>query len=135
MDDAAAVDLAKNQEKDQDLASVNRLKERLDRLLRDAAQVEVELSRAERAIQGIPHYSVIEGRAHELGKRLSRYTQQQQMNELVASTQTTALCPKCRNRCELIPRGREVKSVDGDIALQEMVGHCPCCRRDFFPNA
>lgn len=135
MDDAAAAELAKNQKNKWDLASVNRLKERLDRLLRDAAQVEVELSRAEGAIQGVPHYSVIEGRAHELGRRLSRYTQQQQMNELAASAQSTAPCPKCRTRCELIPRSREVKSVDGDTILQEMVGHCPCCRRDFFPDA
>jgi hypothetical protein len=52
-----------------------RLKERLDGLLREAAEVQLELSRADGSIQGIPHYSVIEGQAHELGRQLSREVQ------------------------------------------------------------
>ena len=111
------------------------LKARLEHLLREAARVEVELSRADGTIGGIPHYSVIEGRAHELGKQLSRQVQQQQMNELAASQPPTACCPKCHTRCELIPHKRDMKTVDGEANLQELKGHCPCCRRDFFPDA
>ena len=48
------------------------LREKLDLLLREVAEVEVELSRAEGSIVGIPHYSVIESRAHELGWALTR---------------------------------------------------------------
>jgi hypothetical protein len=111
------------------------LKERLERLLREAAEVAVELNRADSTIRGIPHYSVIEGRAHELGQQLSRAVQRREMNELVASQPQTGKCPTCGTRCELQACQRDVKSVDGTFRMQELVGHCPCCRRDFFPAA
>ena len=111
------------------------LKERLERLLREAAEVEVELSRADGSIKGVPHYSVIEGRAHELGRQLSRQVQQQQMREVAASQALTSKCPGCGMRCELHPYQRGVTSVDGRLDLQELVGDCPCCRRSFFPAA
>jgi hypothetical protein len=109
------------------------LKERLERLLREAAEVEVELSRADGTIKGVPHYSLIEGRAHELGKRLSRHVQQRQMDELAASQAAAAKCPGCGTLVRLQPRQREVKSVDGDTTLRELVGDCPRCRKSFFP--
>lgn len=111
------------------------LKARLDRLLREAAEVEVELSRADGSIKGVPHYSVIEGRAHALGKHLSREIQQRQMSELAAAQSLTAKCPECGTRCHLESAAREVNSVDGRAALQELAGYCPCCRRSFFPDA
>lgn len=111
------------------------LQARLDRLLREAAEVEVELSRADGSIKGVPHYSVIEGRAHALGKQLSREVQQRQMSELAASQSLTAKCPECGTRCRLEAAAREVNSVDGRAELQELVGYCPCCRRSFFPAA
>ena len=43
-----------------DFDRTQRFKERLDRLRREAAEVEVELSRAEGAIKGVPHYWAIE---------------------------------------------------------------------------
>lgn len=109
------------------------LKERLERLLREAAEVEVELSRADGTIKGVPHYSLIEGRAHELGKCLSRQVQQRQMSELAASQAETARCPDCGALVRLQPRQRAVKSVDGETPLQELVGDCPRCRKSFFP--
>ncbi len=109
------------------------LQERLERLLRAAAEVEVELSRADGTIKGVPHYSLIEGRAHELGKRLSRQVQQRQMGELAASQSASAKCPDCGALVRLQPRQRAVKSVDGDTTLQELVGDCPHCRKSFFP--
>ncbi len=109
------------------------LKERLERLLREAAEVEVELSRADGTIKGVPHYSLIEGRAHELGKCLSRQVQQRQMSELAASQAETARCPGCGVLVRLQPRQRAVKSVDGETPLQELVGDCPRCRKSFFP--
>jgi hypothetical protein len=111
------------------------LKERLERLLREAAEVEVELSRADGTIKGVPHYSLIEGRAHELGKHLSRQVQQRQMSELAASQAATAKCPECGTLVRLHPQSRDVKSVDGDTTLQELVGDCPHCRKSFFPAA
>ena len=120
---------------EKDFEATDRLKERLERLLREAAEVEVALSRADGTIRGIPHYSVIEGRAHELGKQLSREVQQRQMSELAASQAATAKCPACGAAARLESRRRDVKSVDGDAGLQELVGHCRHCRRDFFPDA
>ncbi len=118
-----------------DFERTSRLKERLDRLLREAAEVEVELSRTDGTIKGVPHYSLIEGRAHELGKQFSREVQQRQMSELAASQAETAKCPECGTLVQLHPRQRDVKSVDGDTTLQELVGDCPRCRRSFFPAA
>ena len=118
-----------------DLARADALRERLDRLLHEAAEIEVELGRADGTIKGVPHYSLIEGRAHELGKKLSREVQRRQMNELAASHAATAKCPACSTPCSLRPKEREVKSVDGDTHFQELVGDCPRCRRSFFPDA
>jgi hypothetical protein len=109
------------------------LKEKLERLLREAAEVSVALDRAEGTIVGVPHYSVIEARAHELGQKLSREIQARQMGEITAQAAPSAKCPGCGTRCETRPQRRRVTSVDGPLSMEEPVGHCPNCRRDFFP--
>jgi uncharacterized protein with PIN domain len=111
------------------------LQEKLERLLFEAAEVEVELSRAEEAIVGIPHYSVIESRAHELGRRLSRQVQQRQMGETAAAAPRRAKCPECKTVCNLTEKKRSMTSIDGGFEMQELKGHCPVCRRDFFPSS
>jgi len=111
------------------------LEEKLSRLLSEAAQVEVELSRAEGAIVGVPHYSVIESRAHELGRQLSRQVQQRQMAESAARAAPQARCPTCGTLCELKAKQRQITSIDGPLPIQELQGRCPSCRRDFFPSA
>lgn len=113
----------------------SRLRKKLDDLLREAAEVSVALDRSNGTIQGVPHYSVIEGRAHELGRQLSRQIQERQIAEIVAYQTSKASCPGCGRRCELIPRKRPVTSVDGGIELQELEGYCPTCRKAFFPAA
>lgn len=135
MDDAA-VELAEKSLRDgKDSERVARLQERLERALREAAQIEVELSRADGSIRGVPHYSVIEGRAHELGKQLSRAVQQRQMSELAAAQATTAKCPTCGTRCEVLPQKRPLQSVDGAAEVADAEGYCTACRRSFFPDA
>jgi hypothetical protein len=111
------------------------LQEKLDQLLREAAEVEVELSRAEGAIVGIPHYSVIESRAHEMGRRLSRTIQERQMSETAAVAPRTAKCPECGSTGRLTETRRPMTSIDGVFEVQELKGHCPVCRRDFFPSS
>jgi hypothetical protein len=113
----------------------SRLQKKLDDLLREAAEVSVALDGAKGTIQGVPHYSVIEGRAHELGRQLSRQIQQRQMAEIVTCQTSKASCPGCGRRCDLIPRKRPVTAVDGGIELQELEGYCPICRKTFFPVA
>ena len=112
-----------------------RLKKKLQELLREAAEVSVALDRADGTIQGVPHYSVIEGRAHELGRQLSRQIQQRQMAEIVAAQVPKGSCPGCGRRHDLVPTRRPVTSVDGEVELQEIQGYCSSCRRDFFPAA
>jgi hypothetical protein len=109
------------------------LKERLDQLLREAAEVSVALDRADGTIVGIPHYSVIEARAHELGQELSRRIQARQMGQFATGAAATAKCPGCGTRCRLERRGRRITSVDGPLEVEEPSGHCPRCRRGFFP--
>lgn len=111
------------------------LRRKLHDLLRQAAEVSVALDRAEGALRGVPHYSVIEARAHELGQELSREVQQRQMAEIVAVQAQRGRCLECGRRVELVPVKRAVTSVDGVVKLQELRGYCPTCRRSFFPSA
>jgi hypothetical protein len=135
MDDAAAGLAEKSGADGKDSERVARLRERLERSLREAAEIEVELSRADGSIHGVPHYSVIEGRAHELGKQLSRAVQQRQMSELVAAQSTTAKCPTCGTRCDVRPKKRPLQSVDGAGEVADSQADCTGCRRSFFPAA
>ena len=109
------------------------LKEELDRLLHQAAEVSVALDRADGTIVGIPHYSVIEARAHELGQQLSRLIQARQMGQFAAHAADFVACPECGTRCRLDGKERRITSIDGPLTVAEPVGHCPRCRRGFFP--
>ena len=114
--------------------STVRLKEKFEHLMQEAAAAAVALSRAEGTIQGLPHYSVIEMHAHQLGRRLSREIQARQMTEVVVGRAPNAPCPTCGGGCELTVSKHPVKSIDGGLELQEFKGHCNRCRRDFFPS-
>ena len=54
--------------------------------------------------------------------------QAQQLDEQVA-------CPGCGKMCELKRKSRPIAVRGGSVNLDEPVGHCPTCRRDFFPSA
>ena len=109
------------------------LKKKLDRLPKEAAEILVALDRGDGTISGVPHYSLIEARAHELAQRLSREIQARQRENLVLGRTETAPSPKCRVRGELDLKTRTVTSIDGPVAVQELEGYCPDCRRTFYP--
>jgi uncharacterized protein with PIN domain len=113
--------------------TVTKFTEKPDQLPREAAEVSVALDRVEGTIVGVPHYSVIEARAHELGQQLSRRIQAQQMGELAAHVPSSAKCPECGTRCDSSRKKRQVTSIDGPLSVNEPVAHCPKCRRGFFP--
>jgi hypothetical protein len=46
-----------------------------------------------------------------------------------------APCPICGEMCALKRKSRPVVVRGGEATLDEPVGHCPACRRDFFPSA
>lgn len=112
---------------------VDELQKRLNSLLLEAAEVSVALDRAQGTLQAVPHYSVIELRAHELGQKLSRTVQQRQLQTLLQEQRPRAACPTCGTSCQLHPQERSVTSIDGPVTLADLRGHCPKCRRAFFP--
>jgi hypothetical protein len=113
------------------------LRTEFEAAMKRAAELKVGLDQAEGRLPktGVPHYSLIEDAAHEVGQLLSRMVQQIMLNEVVAVHPTVSKCPGCGTRCSLEPRRRSVLTGDGPAGLQELVGHCPACRRDFFPLA
>ena len=113
---------------------MEQLREKLAKTLQEAAELKVALDRADGRIQGVPHYSVIEDAAHEIGCQLSRLVQQRHMAELVAQCSPSGKCPKCGRMQSLNLKKRAVLSDDGSVELSELAGHCPCCRRAFFPS-
>ena len=44
-------------------------------------------------------------------------------------------CPDCGRPCVLRRHGRPLQVQGGQLQQQEPLGHCPDCRRDFFPPA
>jgi hypothetical protein len=46
----------------------------------------------------------------------------------------TAACPQCGRTHPLGRRSRPITIRGGTATLEEPVGHCSTCRRDFFPS-
>ena len=46
-----------------------------------------------------------------------------------------APCPTCGKLCQLQRKPRPITVRGGTASLEEVVGHCSTCRRDFFPSA
>jgi hypothetical protein len=44
-------------------------------------------------------------------------------------------CPDCGRLCTLRHQGRPLHVQGGQLQHSEPLGHCPDCRRDFFPPA
>ena len=104
---------------------------------RRTAELKVELDYEQGVVErgGIPHYILIERAAHEVGQMVSRLAQEIHMGRLASAQPRRARCPGCGGGCELTPTKRRVTSIDGEVWLPELKGHCPTCRRDFFPAA
>jgi hypothetical protein len=111
------------------------LKEKLERLFREAADVAVELQSAEGGMGKPVHFSQIEAAAHAVGSRLSCRIQERAAREVAASSPAATACPKCGASCHLKVVGRTINSTDGAIEISEPKGYCTRCRRAFFPSA
>jgi hypothetical protein len=46
----------------------------------------------------------------------------------------TGACPDCGRVCPLTSEERPISTRGGPFAHREPKGHCPACRRDFFPS-
>ena len=47
----------------------------------------------------------------------------------------TQPCPDCGRSCPVVRDTRTVTARTGPFEHDEPKGHCPACRRDFFPSA
>lgn len=114
---------------------VELLREKMEQLLKETAEVSAEIQKLDGSQAEVPHYSQIEDVAHETGKELSRLIQQSRVREVALTAAAQAACPTCGDVCEVAHPSRSVKSVDGPVETMEPKAHCPRCRRDFFPSA
>lgn len=69
-----------------------------EKLLRHLAELMVEEQRESGVresgvFEGVPHYTVLEDAAHELGKQVSRAAQQRAAAETAATDRGNAACP------------------------------------------
>lgn len=105
--------------------------------LRRTAELKVELGLATGLYPPgtVPHYNLIEDAAQEVATEVSRLTQQLHLRNLNAEHLRDACCPDCAQRCPVQTRPRTVTALAGPVELDDLVAHCPACRRDFFPAA
>ena len=115
-------------------ANQNLLDEKLADLLKQAAEVAVQIQAQEQG-PGTPHFDQIEIPAHEVGQRLSQMIQSTRATDVALQQAEQVKCPDCGKDCRAEPTQRQVHSMDGPIELTEPVAHCRRCRRSFFPSA
>jgi hypothetical protein len=116
-------------------AECDALERRKYELLSEAAEIEVEQQRRRGMFKKVPHFSEIERIGRGLGQLLSRATQGRLANEVAAEVPVERPCPTCGRVCQIEAVRRTVSGIDGPIEMLEPKGHCPACRRDFFPSA
>jgi hypothetical protein len=109
--------------------------ERIQQLLRELAELQLEEMGEAGCFDQTPHFSTIERAASGMGKQLSRDLQERASREVAADSPPEAPCPTCGVSCQVTPRRRTVKGLDGPIELTEAVAECRRCRRSFFPSA
>lgn len=116
-------------------ARIEKLSRELQEALKAATEAAVALQRAQQDFSTVPHYSVIEEFAHEVGVQLSCLVQGQQAALVAAESGQAASCPNCGKICQVTTKTRDVKSVDGEVGLTEAAAYCSRCERSFFPSA
>lgn len=82
-------------------------------------------------------FAEIEEFGHEVGRMVARALDAELTKQHAGHFGGTAACPCCQRECPVVPnpKTREVQTTDGIVPLEEPMGHCPVCNRDFFPSA
>ena len=109
--------------------------ERKRQLLRELAELQVAEMADAGQFDETPHFGLLERAASELGKELSRETQERAARESASGVGSQAACPACGRWCDVSTKRRTVDSIDGPVELTEAVADCRRCRRSFFPSA
>jgi hypothetical protein len=113
---------------------IEALKEKLERLMREAAETAADLQAAERGTRGPVHFSQIEAAAHSVGCALSAGIQERVVREAATDIPHKLPCPQCGQLCKVTFDRRTIHSTDGPIVVFEPEAHCRRCRRTFFPS-
>jgi hypothetical protein len=110
------------------------LREKLERLLSEAADTAAELQAVDRGTGMLTHFSQIEAAAHGVGAQLSCRIQERSAFDVAAGAPQAAPCPTCATSCSVVIESRTINSTDGPIEIREPKGDCTRCRRSFFPS-
>ena len=84
-------------------------------LLRQLSELTVEEQVEAGLFLGTPHYSIIERVAVNLGRDLSRQTQERGAREVLANCEQQVACPTCGTACRVASQTRDVISIDGSV--------------------
>jgi hypothetical protein len=94
---------------------------------------------AQQAFPNGPGLDVTLAEMEELASAASRALVQGAVEMMTGSQSESfgqaAPCPTCGRICPLTRKSRPMVVRGGNATLNEPVGHCPTCRRDFFPAA
>lgn len=110
------------------------LREKMQRLLKETAEIAAELQKVDGTQIGIPHYSQIESAAAMTGRELAQFIQQVRIEEIALTQGPQSACPTCGDVCNIAHPRRTLESIVGRVEIMEPKAHCPRCRRDFFPS-
>jgi len=80
-------------------------------------------------------FDSIESLAVEIGQAVIKGAIEQTLKTQLNLLGDHQPCPTCARDCPVDTVPRTIQVRGGTIQYQEPVGHCPACRRDFFPAA
>src|SRR5262249_2176374 len=73
--------------------------------------------------------------ANAAGRGLTEGTLTAVLEQQAQALPAAVPCPGCGHRCPVGREPRPLSGRGGTLTYREPVGHCPACRRDFFPSA
>ena len=111
------------------------LKEKLERLFREAGETAVALQAVERGAEGPVHFSQIEAAAHQIGRRLSCRIQERAAREVAADSPADNSLSGLRHGMPFDHRKPYHQLRGWTSEIDEPKGFCTRCRRAFFPSA
>jgi hypothetical protein len=79
-------------------------------------------------------FDSIESLAVEMGQAVIRGAIEEALRTQLKLLGDHQPCPACARACPVDTASRTIQVRGGTIQDNEPVGHCPACRRDFFPS-
>jgi hypothetical protein len=82
-------------------------------------------------------FAQIEEFGHQAGRMVARAVDAHLADQHAEHFVVEEPCPSCgeQRRPKEKPHDLPLQTTDGEVTLHEPAGHCPRCRRDFFPSA